>query len=135
MFSPAARTTEILPAAFLLSQNPRWPTTWSILSAAAWPLRPPPTRRRAPPPPPPQTSFASQWGIGCLMDNVQQWKDVVQDVLTALVVLYVLDKIRFTDDRVWFERLLDNMSGARPEGHGMPGNNHGGKRVCWLFLS
>lgn len=61
----------------------------------------------------PQTSFASQWGVGCLMDNVQQWKDVVQDVLTALVVLYVLDKIRFTDDRVWFERLLDNMSGAQ----------------------
>lgn len=48
-----------------------------------------------------------------MMDNIQQWKDVFQDIVTALLILYVLDKIRFTDDRVWFERLLDNLSGAR----------------------
>ncbi len=48
--------------------------------------------------------------IRSLVDNASQWKDVLQDAATGIVLLIVLDSLRVTRNRVWFEEYADFVS-------------------------
>ena len=50
-----------------------------------------------------EVQFAKTWGVGVGLDNVQQWKDVAQEALKAALIIMVLDMLRVTSHRQWFE--------------------------------
>ena len=54
-----------------------------------------------------EVQFAKTWGVGVGLDNVQQWKDVAQEALKAALLIMILDMLRATSHRQWFEDFCD----------------------------
>ncbi len=54
-----------------------------------------------------QEQFSTTWGIGYGMDNVQQWRDVAQEAAKAALIIVILDLLRVTSNRAWFEEFCD----------------------------
>ena len=50
-----------------------------------------------------ESQFANQWGVGYAMDNASEWKDVCVTAVKTALILVVLDLLRITKDRPWFE--------------------------------
>ena len=57
-----------------------------------------------------ETQFANQWGVGYAMDNASEWQDVLQTAVKTALILVVLDLLRITKDRPWFEEHADFVS-------------------------
>lgn len=45
-----------------------------------------------------------------MLDNAQQWRDIVQTALKAALILYVLDRFRLVSDLNWLESHIDSLS-------------------------
>ena len=54
-----------------------------------------------------ETQFAKTWGVGVGLDNVQQWQDVLKEATKAAALILVLDMLRVTSHRAWFEEFAD----------------------------
>ena len=54
-----------------------------------------------------EKQFVKTWGVGVGMDNVQQWRDVGKEALKAAALIIVLDMLRVTSHRSWFEEFCD----------------------------
>ena len=50
-----------------------------------------------------ESQFAQQWGVGYAMDNASEWQDVCVTAVKTALILVVLDLLRITKDRPWFE--------------------------------
>jgi hypothetical protein len=50
-----------------------------------------------------ESHFAQQWGVGYAMDNASEWQDVCATAVKTALILVVLDLLRITKDRPWFE--------------------------------
>ena len=57
-----------------------------------------------------EEEFASSWGIGVGLDNVQQWKDVAQEAVKAALIAVLLDRLRITRNGPWLESYVDFVS-------------------------
>ena len=57
-----------------------------------------------------ETQFANQWGVGYAMDNASEWQDVCTTAVKTALILVVLDLLRITKDRPWFEEHADFVS-------------------------
>ena len=57
-----------------------------------------------------EQQFASQWGVGYALDNASQWQDVAKTAVKTALILVVLDLLRITRDRPWFEEHADFVS-------------------------
>jgi len=54
-----------------------------------------------------QEQFSQTWGVGYALDNVQQWRDVCKEAVKAALLLVILDLLRVTTNRAWFEEFVD----------------------------
>ena len=50
-----------------------------------------------------ESQFANQWGVGYAMDNASEWQDVCTTAVKTALILVILDLLRITKDRPWFE--------------------------------
>ena len=50
-----------------------------------------------------QNSFSQTWGVSYALDNCTEWQDVAIEACKVAVILVILDLLRFTKDRPWFE--------------------------------
>ena len=50
-----------------------------------------------------QNSFSQTWGVSYALDNCSEWQDVAIEACKVALILVVLDLLRFTKDRPWFE--------------------------------
>jgi hypothetical protein len=50
-----------------------------------------------------QNSFSQTWGVSYALDNCSEWQDVLIEACKVALILVVLDVLRITKDRVWFE--------------------------------
>ena len=57
-----------------------------------------------------ESQVANQWGVGYAMDNASEWQDVCTTAVKTAVILVVLDLLRITKDRPWFEEHADFVS-------------------------
>ena len=57
-----------------------------------------------------ESQFAQQWGVGYAMDNASEWQDVLQTAVKTALILVILDILRITKDRPWFEEHTDFVS-------------------------
>ena len=68
-----------------------------------------------------ESQFAQQWGVGYAMDNASEWQDVCTTAVKTALILVVLDLLRITKDRPWFEEHTDFVSvQVRPHGSAWP---------------
>ena len=54
-----------------------------------------------------EKQFVKTWGVGVGLDNVQQWRDVLKEATKAAALIIVLDVLRVTSHRAWFEEFAD----------------------------
>ncbi len=54
-----------------------------------------------------QEQFSTTWGVGYALDNVQQWRDVCVEACKVALLMVVLDMLRVTTNRAWFESFCD----------------------------
>ena len=57
-----------------------------------------------------ETQFANQWGVGYAMDNASEWQEVCKTAVKTALILVILDLLRITKDRPWFEEHTDFVS-------------------------
>ena len=57
-----------------------------------------------------QNSFSQTWGVSYALDNCTEWQDVFIEASKVAVILVLLDLLRFTKDRPWFEEHVDFIS-------------------------
>ena len=50
-----------------------------------------------------QQSFSQTWGVSYALDNCTEWQDVLIEACKVALILVILDLLRFTKDRPWFE--------------------------------
>ena len=50
-----------------------------------------------------QNSFSQTWGVSYALDNCSEWQDVMIEACKVALILVVLDLLRVTKDRPWFE--------------------------------
>ena len=50
-----------------------------------------------------QNAFSQTWGVSYALDNCTEWQDVIIEACKAAVILVLLDLLRITKDRPWFE--------------------------------
>jgi len=50
-----------------------------------------------------QNSFSQTWGVSYALDNCSEWQDVAIEACKVALILVILDLLRFTKDRPWFE--------------------------------
>jgi len=44
-----------------------------------------------------------RWGVSYALDNCSEWQDVAIEACKVALILVILDLLRFTKDRPWFE--------------------------------
>ena len=54
-----------------------------------------------------EATFASTWGISQGLDQVQQWKGVLQEAVKCSLLLVIMDILRVQSGKVWFESFID----------------------------
>ena len=57
-----------------------------------------------------QDSFSQAWGIGYALDNASEWQEVAKTAAKAALILVILDMLRITKNRPWFEEHVDFVS-------------------------
>ena len=50
-----------------------------------------------------QSSFSQTWGVSYALDNCSEWQDVLIEASKVALILVLLDLLRITKDRPWFE--------------------------------
>jgi len=54
-----------------------------------------------------EKQFVKTWGVGIGLDQAQQWQDVAKEALKAAALIVILDMLRVTSHRAWFEDFCD----------------------------
>ena len=54
-----------------------------------------------------EKQFVKTWGVGIGLDQAQQWQDVGKEALKAAALIVILDMLRVTTHRAWFEDFCD----------------------------
>ena len=57
-----------------------------------------------------EESFTRSWGISYGMDAARQWKDLAQEMLKAVVVMLILERLYLTRNTLWLETYVDYLS-------------------------
>jgi hypothetical protein len=57
-----------------------------------------------------ERSFTRSWGISYGMDAARQWKDLVQEMFKAAVVMLILERLYLTRNTQWLEHYVDYLS-------------------------
>ena len=60
-----------------------------------------------------QSSFSQTWGVSYALDNCTEWQDVAIEAGKVALVLVILDLLRITKDRPWFEARRSMLPGVR----------------------
>ena len=54
-----------------------------------------------------EKQFVKTWGVGIGLDQAQQWQDVGKEALKVAALIIILDMLRVTTHRAWFEDFCD----------------------------
>jgi hypothetical protein len=54
-----------------------------------------------------EKQFVKTWGVGIGLDQAQQWQDVGKEALKVAALIVILDMLRVTTHRAWFEDFCD----------------------------
>ena len=57
-----------------------------------------------------EAQFTIEWLTGVGLENATQWKSVVQNAVTGVVLVLLLDRLNLTEPGEWFEAHVDTLS-------------------------
>ena len=57
-----------------------------------------------------QADFTNSWGISYAMDQVTQWQDILEEVVKAVIILAILERLLLTRHSSWLEEHIDFLS-------------------------